>query len=815
MTSFPKLLLACLVCLFLAACESAEEKAEKYYQSGLALIEEGDTARAMVELRNVFEFNNSHREARQTYAQVLRETGNIRGAYRQYLRLVEQYPDDLDGRVALSEISFDLQDWEEFERHSTAVTEMEIAETTPAVETVRVLSTYRNAVIAEDGPARRAVLDQAAALLEEQPDNFYIMRVLMDGYAWDGRPSSAMQVVDQALVLKPEQRDLYGIKLTLLSQFEDEAGIEAVLRDMTQRFPEDDSVKAGLIRFYTSRGRLDDAETYLRENSDPADEDPAIFLSLLQLIEQTKGEEALLAELDRGIETGGDNTVLFRGLKANVKFIQGNQDAAIADLNALLAEDNPASDNLRNVKILLARMENTVGNNVGARRLVEEVLAEDSGQSDALHMQARWLIDTDEVDAAISALRTALQSNDRDAQAMTLMAEAYTRAGDHELALDFLSRAAEASGNAPAETLRYVRRLVEDERYPIAEDQLISSLRIDPGNMAVLTELGELYLRMDDTARARQVVQTLNGLDNEQASGAARALDLALMARTGNMDNVITTLQGMAGDTENPNRQAAIAIIRARLANGEGVAAAETAREFLESNPQDNTMRYVLATTLAAIGENEEAEEGYRALLEEFPEQQQLRLSLIRLVFGQGRAEEGKALIEEGLSLTPDQPDLLWAKASYHEQAGEIDAAIGIYEALYERNSASVVVANNLASLISTYRDDPESTERAYVVARRLRGSEVPAFQDTYGWLAYKRGEYLEAVEYLEAAATGLPDDAMVQAHLGFTYLALERRDAALETLRRAVDIAGEGDQRDRIKQAREEIERLSSPVAE
>jgi tetratricopeptide (TPR) repeat protein len=88
------------------------------------------------------------------------------------------------------------------------------------------------------------------------------------------------------------------------------------------------------------------------------------------------------------------------------------------------------------------------------------------------------------------------------------------------------------------------------------------------------------------------------------------------------------------------------------------------------------------------------------------------------------------------------------------------------------------VVANNLASLISTYRDDEASLERAYTIARRLRGTDVAPFQDTYGWIAYRKGEYQEALEHLEPAAAVLGDDPLVQYHLGMTYLALGQQDA-------------------------------------
>ena len=38
----------------LAACQSSEERAEAFYQNALALIADGETARATVEFRNVF-----------------------------------------------------------------------------------------------------------------------------------------------------------------------------------------------------------------------------------------------------------------------------------------------------------------------------------------------------------------------------------------------------------------------------------------------------------------------------------------------------------------------------------------------------------------------------------------------------------------------------------------------------------------------------------------------------------------------------------------------------------------------------------------
>jgi cellulose synthase operon protein C len=82
-----------------------------------------------------------------------------------------------------------------------------------------------------------------------------------------------------------------------------------------------------------------------------------------------------------------------------------------------------------------------------------------------------------------------------------------------------------------------------------------------------------------------------------------------------------------------------------------------------------------------------------------------------------------------------------------------------------------------------TYHDDEPSLARAEVIARRLRGLDAAAFQDTYGWIALRRGNLDEALAHLEPAAKGLPDDLLTQYHLGMLYDKLGRKDDAIAQL--------------------------------
>ena len=165
--------------------------------------------------------------------------------------------------------------------------------------------------------------------------------------------------------------------------------------------------------------------------------------------------------------------------------------------------------------------------------------------------------------------------------------------------------------------------------------------------------------------------------------------------------------------------------------------------------------------------------------------------------------------MERALAASPENLDLLWAKASILERKNQIDPAIEIYERLYQINSDSPVIANNLASLLATYRDDEASLDRAFTVGRRLRDTEFPPFQDTYGWILHRQGNSQGALKYLEPAAEALSDDPIVQYHLGKAYLAVGRNTDALEQFKKTAAAAPEDDPRAQISEARAEIEQV------
>lgn len=777
--------------LALSACDSAEERAEKHYRSAVALIAAGDVDRALVELRNVFDLNGFHKEARQLYADTQLARGETAEAYGQYLRLIEQYPDTPGVRLTLAEIAITRNDWDEAERHGREA--IRLAPTLPGVEAVRLALDYRAAIVARDPAAERKAAETATAFLESNPDSRLARRLVIDWLARSATPLAAMPELDRAIAQEPDALELHVIRLRILAQANDVAGTGAALKSMFERFPDNPDVRSGLIGWYLSQQDFDGAEAFLRQIAGPLDGPPDGHLAVVQLLQSARGADAAKAELDRLIAATDTlaNGDIYRAMRAALDFEAGQRVEAIAAIEGVILAAEP-SEQTRRIKVMLARMLVATGDTVGARARIEEVLAEDRTMTEALKMRAAWLIAEDKPGEAILDLRAALDQNPRDAQTLTLMAEAHERDGAPDLAGERLALAVEVSDAAPEESLRYADYLLRQGRTQAAESILLDSRQSHPAHLGLLSKLADLWLAAGDFGRAQEIAETLRQIDTPEAASVAQALQAALLLGQNRTDDGIAFLEQQVAQGGDAALRAIALIVQTQVRSGR----IEDARRYLDGEiakaPGSAELQLLSAGLHALAGELDQAEAVFRALLAKDPGAEAPARLLYGLLVSAGRTAEATEVLDAALAAQPDAGTFLWIKAGELERAGDVAGAIAIYETMYARDSSNLIVANNLASLITTHRDDPESLERAFAIARRLRGTEIPAFQDTYGWIEYRRGNHAEALAYLEPAAAGLPEDALTQFHLGMTYVALERIEDARRQLTRALEIAGD-----------------------
>ena len=783
---------AALGALFLlAACQTAEERADAYYQSGLELLDAGDTPRALIEFRNVFEHDGFHKEARQIYADTLYASGQEGEAYSQYLRLIEQYPDTADVRLTLTEIALKRGDWREVSRHGDAA--LALTPDAPRARAVAAAIAYRAALRDENAAGLTAAANTARTVLDEMPDNIPALRLVIDDISRGDTPEDALPLIDRALAVDPTSFEFHTAKLRLFTSLKDDPAAIAQLEAMFDRFPDNADVRTTLVNWHLAQKNYPAAEEILRTLAgDPATQ-AAGALTVVQFLRQAEGDAAALAELTQLIATaeGQPPQDIYRAMAALISFEADPTGPGLSQM-AALTETLSETDQSWRIKAMHAQMLQTNGDKDAARAVVDEILAADRSNVDALKLRATWAIEDDAPDFAITDLRTALSQNPRDADVMLLMATAHERTGFPELAGERLALAVEVSGAAPEPALRYARFLLRDGRVQAAASVLKDARRAAPGNLELVSVLADLHLAEKNWPQATALLQELRAIKgNTRAAQVATALQAAILSGQDRTDESLAVLEDQLGDLDEDGR-ATLTIALAQIRAGKIAEARTYLGNATSARPDDLTLRMLSGSVAMMDGDADEAEATFRNVLTQAPETEAAVRLLYSLLHLQGREAEKAQVLEAGLTTNPSSETLLWIKAGALEAEGDIDGAIAIYEDLYALDSANVIIANNLASLIATHKDDQASLDRAFRIARRLRGMDIPAFQDTYGWIAYRRGDYSEAQDYLEPAAEALPGDPLVQYHLGMTYHGLGKMQDARAALSNALDLAGD-----------------------
>ncbi|MGR3290160.1 MAG: tetratricopeptide repeat protein [Paracoccaceae bacterium] len=790
----------------LSACDSSEERAEKHFQSALTLLAAGDADRAIVEFKNVFKLNGRHRLARSKYAALLRQRGNTQAAAGQYLRLVEQYPDDFVGQRAIAEIYAEQGNWEEMKRYLNAAIRLQPKDTTTLA--LQLFHDYGQSIDAKAPEGTMAVIAQVEMLLPEIPENILLRQILIDNHMRLANFSLALAEIDRSLNIAPDDRGLHNVRLSVLASLGDGFGVEAQLKEMIDNFPEDETSLAALVRWYVSQGQLDEAENYLRLAAEKDGATTEDKLTLVRFLSQLRSEKVALSELNQIIEAG-DSDLLLLGLRAGYEFDLGNHDLAIEQMREIL-DGSESSDVSRRITIALSRMLEVTGNSVGARALIEQVLEENSANVAALKIKADWLIDSDQVGEAILALRSALDEAPQDADIFTLLARAHERDGNQDLIAEMLSLALDAANGAPQESVRYAKYLIKRNKLGTAEGILIDSLKLSPGNLPILIELGNLYIKSEDWPRAEQVRATLGRLDSQSGTTAGNNLKSRILQRQQKLTESVEFLESLL------NKGAAgfgahIAIVGNFLRAREFDQAKTYVANLKSGDPDNPAVRFLDASVDLATGDVETAELKYRELVDEDSNRSQVWVALYRLLVASDRSADAAATIDEARLTLADDPTLKWIKAGILEADGDMEGAISLYEEMYVVDSSNLIIANNLASLLTTTYSDPASLERAAAIGKRLRNSRIPPYQDTYGWIAHLRGNVSESLKALEPAAKALGADPMVQYHLAQAYLAAEEPADALIQFEKVVELTGAADTRDFVVLSRTEVNRLKA----
>lgn len=299
--------------------------------------------------------------------------------------------------------------------------------------------------------------------------------------------------------------------------------------------------------------------------------------------------------------------------------------------------------------------------------------------------------------------------------------------------------------------------------------------------------------------------EVLVALRDRIAAGEEIVFTEVTSARSGAAEAFFTLAEALA-----TNESERIALVHARLAmhiDPEAEEARLLAAEVLERHEQYELAAAVLAelqegspwyvpfeirraNTQRAAGDAEGGLATLEALAESHGERIEVQSALGDALRVAERHLDAAEAYSRAIELidTPQQPHwvLYYTRAIAYERGGEWDAAEADFRKALELQPDQPLVLNYLGySLVEQRRDLDEALD---MIERAVAGQPDDGYiTDSLGWVYYRLGRYEEAVEPMLRAVELVPDDPILNDHLGDVLWKVGRRREAEFQWRRAL----------------------------
>jgi tetratricopeptide (TPR) repeat protein len=798
-------LIAAVILLALSACDSPEERAQSYYEKGMALLNKGDPVKASLEFRNALKADENFIPALYSLGLVQERMGHFPEAAKLFFTVTEREPDHIESRLQLATLLLMSRQTDEALKFADQAYAK--APNDPQVLALKGTISLR---LDNRGEAVRF----AEAALKVDPTNVNALIVLAGVGLADHDPKGALAFLAKAGEADDRNLAVQILRVKAYESLKDKEGLEQALVALAKGHPEQRGFRAALVKWYLAAGRTNDAERTLREFAKERPDDVQAEIDLVEFLRRVKNIDAAQEELRSRIDQKGDNFPYKMAL-ASLTLAKGEYGAATKLMRDLIAETNDLK-NADAAKLLLARMLIAHGDNAEAIPLVDAVLSEDEKNVDALILRANMKMTAGDLEGVIGDLNVAFNAAPQSPEVAAMLADAYERNGAVALAEEQYDRALSLNTFKPEVGLSYANFLLRYGKTEKAEKILTQTSNAAPNNRAVLAMLAQVQLSTQNWLGAQKTADALRTLGDKKGDKKDDAVADQIIARVLAGENKFDeSVRILESGLEGGKNQGATrtALVQTYLKAGKPEKAEEFLKGLLTENPDDVQALILLGSVYRFTKKPAEAEEAYKSVIEKDPRNPTGYAALGELYLATGDAKSAEEILQEGLKQQPQNNALRLQLAMALQRAQDYDGAISEYETLFAADPRATVVANNLASLLSEYRGDPESLERAFTIASRFKGSEVPQFLDTLGWIYYLRHDYDRALSIIKNAAEKVPNFGIYQYHLGMIYKKLDQPDRAQTALKKALDLLPEDSKES--EKSRTALNELTSAEAE
>ncbi len=667
-----------LVC----GCSSPADRAQSYYERGVALIAKNDDLNARLELLNSVKYKSDKIEAWRALAGIDERTKAGQALFQDLRRIVELDPSDLEARLKLARIMAGAGAADAALKVIEAANEGD----KPSAE----LHALKASILARTNDIAGAV-SEAQRALEIDPKNVNAVMLMAAKKLSDGDADGALALVETLPPDPKTETQISLFKVQALVRKRDLPQAETLLRTLIAANPGEAGFRAQLVQLYIAERKFDEAEKELRTAADASPTDSKAGMDLVRFLISVKGAAAGREELAARIKAGGD-VFDYQIAQAELDLAQGKVPEATEQLKALLTATTDPNRKLT-AQGKLAEIYVSKSNFAEAEPIISEMLQKDRRNITALRLRAAIRIEQGQLDNAISDLREALNDQPKSPDLLLLMATAYERSGKNELAERQYADALKASGLNPNVANRYVAFLQRKNDVVHAEDVLTEVAGRNPRNLDVLGSLAQVRLARKNWGGALAVADAIGGLNDGKA--LADQIRASAFAGQNKNDESVAALE--AAHSAAPTAlQPVVSLVSTYVRLGKPEKAEALLQDMLTKFPDSAELLVLQGQTKLAQNKIDDAVQSYKAAIGKQPKDPNGYSALSDLYVRQKNYDAAVDVIQAGLREQPTNLNFRFTSAGIQILKGDPTAAMAQYESILKDQPKSLLAINNL-----------------------------------------------------------------------------------------------------------------------
>jgi len=739
-----------------AGCASKEEKRDRHLERAREHIEAQEFKKAVIELKNVIQLEPKNDAAYYELGESYLKLDQGNEAFQAFSTAASINPDNIEAQLKVGQI-FLLGKMSAEARDKVDL----VLEKDP--KNIEALNLLAGVQVLEKE------LDQAIEtlnrVLSEDSDNFkaqlslgriFIMKKEFD--LAEGAYLKAISMEPSSLVSYMELSRIYGTK-------GEWSKAESALKDMIQVSEARYQNLPVLAHFYESRGNWDQAEKVYQEaaSSSPGD-DIQSLMNLGGYYARRKQYDTALDAMNRAASIRGDDLEIQVGIARILLDAQRLDEAGTT---------------------------------------IDKILEKDKGHVFANYLKGRLLLHDKKFASAMERFDMVLRENP-SGTAFYYKALCLIGKGDKTQAKQELLKAVEHDPGLVNARLILAESFLRERDKESARQHLDVALERSPENVKGLILEGSLKILEKDAKGAEITFQKVIEIAPESSMGYVR-LGL-LYSLTGRPDEAVASVKkGLEQEPQNTNILALLVSMHIRGKRYEE--AYQECERYRPDAGSDNARLGLIEYLEGKIFLDQEEFGKAQLHFEKAIEIDQANLSayvaLARLHVNQDNLDGAISKFRTILELKPEYVAGHMSLGTLYEQKGDISGAEEHFRKALALQGDFAPAANNLAWIMVEREDNiDEALNLARIAKEKMPTNAL--VMDTLGWIFYKKGVYLSAIAELQESQEQLPDNPLINYHLGMAYYGNNQLDAAGEFLRKALEIdpkfKGADEARDTLK---------------